>query len=147
MGEGREEPSGRKGACAATVSVLGGREGSWELKELAAGGFVSSVCEQFVFEIYAPKKKFPSISRKRTLRVRNAQVRPEPSIFHKQCTLGLICPKLQERLVRLIPWTPNLSAKYVSCEVKYNGSSVATFDLGAHIYYHLLVYIKKLIAP
>ena len=47
--------------CGATVSGLGEREGSWELKELAAGGSVS-VCEQIFFEISAPiKKKFPSI--------------------------------------------------------------------------------------
>lgn len=45
MGEGREEPSGRKGVCGATVSGLGEREGSWELKELAAG----LCCEQFFF--------------------------------------------------------------------------------------------------
>jgi hypothetical protein len=73
------------------VSGLGEREGSWELKDLAAGGSVSSVSEQIFFEIYA-KKKFPSNSLPdahkkipsnfRTLRVRNAQARPEPSIFH-----------------------------------------------------------------
>ena len=43
------------------MSGLGGREGSWELKELAAGGSLSGVCEQFFFEIYAPIKKILSI--------------------------------------------------------------------------------------
>lgn len=86
MGEGREEPSGRKGVCGATVSGLGEREGSWELKELAAG----LCCEQFFFDDTQIKKNpfnqkslQSGYSRKRTLRVRNAQARPEPSIFQK----------------------------------------------------------------
>ncbi len=70
--------------CAATVSGLGEREGSWELKELAAGGSVSSVCEQ-IFLKYMRQIKKKSLrsgySRKRMLRVRNAQARPEPSNF------------------------------------------------------------------
>ncbi len=53
MGEGREEPSGRKGVCGATVSGLGEREGSWELKELAAG----LCCEKFFFDDTQIKKK------------------------------------------------------------------------------------------
>jgi hypothetical protein len=43
-GRGGKSPLAGKGVCAATVSGLGEREGRWELKELAAGGSVSSCC-------------------------------------------------------------------------------------------------------
>jgi hypothetical protein len=58
---------------------IGGERGQMGAQR-ASGG---RVCEQFFFEYAQIKKKSlrSGYSRKRTLRVRNALARPEPSIF------------------------------------------------------------------
>jgi hypothetical protein len=88
-GKGRE-PFGKKGACATTVSGLGGREGSWELKEIAAGGSVSSVCRQFFFEIYEPKKNTFDLATEESGRCASGtrkRVRNPPFIDNTQKTI------------------------------------------------------------